>query len=559
MGIESYELGEPVGESPPSTFFQGRNAILGNEVMIRRLTIDPTRPDSVRETFFREQRLSATLRHPHVQRAIDVFEEDGYLWSVHEWEVGRLTHDIVAEDGPFPLAEAARLGAQVADALGHMHAEGFVFGKVAPRFVMLGERGDVQLINLVKAADLAAGQWPLRPVVLGLSPFTAPEEFRGEPPTAESDLYGLAATVFWWLTGDFPRGGADEEEANQRARDGAPLVDLATLRPDVSAGLLERLTTALAADPAERHGSVDALGSLLVEIHQRQAAEIPSGFQTGAKLYPHGCCDGVEILGRHGAGAFGVVLRARAPNDGAVLAIKALKPEHREDHNAHERFLREARALQQIDHTNVVGIRGVGDENGTPYAVMEFIDGPDLGTVLLREGTLDPLRVAQVGAGIARGLAAIHQEGIVHRDLKPHNVLMAADDRPVIADFGVARQDKLERLTLTGQLAGTPLYMAPEQFAGEETTSSVDLYALGTILFELLTGAVPFNGKDTISTITAIRSTAPPALPPDTPDALRRTVVALLSKAPAERPAGAAEVATALASIAGPGPAGFKE
>ncbi|MDJ0522873.1 MAG: serine/threonine-protein kinase [Planctomycetota bacterium] len=550
MGIESYELGEPFMESGPSVFYRGQNAILGNEVMIRRLRIDPTREANVRETFFREQRLSATLRHPHVQRPIEVFEADGALWSVHEWEVGRLTTEIVADEGPFPLAEAARLGAQLADALGHMHGEGYVHGKVAPRFVILSERGEAQLINLVKAADLAADVWPLRPVVLGLSPFTAPEEFHGAKPTPESDLYGLAGTIFYWLTGRYPRGGADEDEALARAREGAPLEDLVALRPDVSTGLVERLTAALEVDPAERHGSVDAIGSLLVEIHQRHAAEIPSGFQTGAKLHPHGCCEGIEILGRHGAGAFGVVLRARDPVDGAILAIKALKPEHREDQNAQERFLREARALQQIDHTNVVGIRGVGEENGTPYAVMEFIDGPDLATVLLREGTLPPRRVAQIGAGIARGLAAIHTEGIIHRDLKPHNVLMAADDRPVIADFGVARQDNVTRLTMTGQLAGTPLYMAPEQFAGAEPTASVDLYALGTILFELLTGSVPFTGEDTLSTITAISTMAPPTLDPDVPEALRRTVVDLLAKRPMGRPATAEAVADVLDAVA---------
>ncbi|MDF1700714.1 MAG: serine/threonine-protein kinase, partial [Planctomycetota bacterium] len=334
-----------------------------------------------------------------------------------------------------------------------------------------------------------------------------------------------------------------------RARDGAPLEDLAALRTDVSPALLKRVRAALAADPAERHGSVEALGSLLVEVHQRQAAEVPSGFQTGAVLRPLGCDDGVEVLARHGAGAFGIVLRARARQGGRILAVKALKPEHRDDQNAHERFLREARALQQIDHPNVVGIHGVGEEHGTPYAVMEFVDGPDLGTLLLREGTLSPERTARLGAHIARGLAAIHQEGIIHRDLKPHNVLVADGERPVIADFGIARQRETTRLTMTGQLAGTPLYMAPEQFAGAEPTVAVDLYALGTILYELLSGGVPFLGGDTISTITRIRDMPPPALPEDIPPALRTLTLALLAKDPAERPSDADGVAEQLTAL----------
>ncbi len=550
MGLESYELGEEMGVAGPSTLYRGQNAILGSEVMVRRLTIDATRAENVHDTFFREQRLAASLRHPNIQRAIDVFEADGYLWSVHEYREGRLTHDSIGEHGAMQVAEAARLGAQVADALAHMHSQGYVHGKLAPWGIIVDERGVPLIINLVKAADLAAGTWPLRDVVLGLSAFSAPEEFRGEKPTDDSDVYALAGTIFYWLTSHFPRGGATPEEALERAREGAPLEDLTTLRPDVSPVLARRVMRALSEDPSKRQGNAAAFGALLQEIHQRQAAEIPSGFQTGAQLHPAGCAREVTILGRHGVGAFGVVLRAQDPVCGSDLAVKALKPEHRDDHNAHERFLREARAMQQIDHQNVVGIKGVGEENGTPYAVMNFINGPDLGTLLLREGALPADRAAHIGAGIARGLAAIHAEGIVHRDLKPHNILVAEGDRPVIADFGIARQDKTTRLTMTGQLAGTPLYMAPEQFEGDDPTPAVDLYALGTILYELMTGNVPFPDGDTLSTITAIRTKPHPKLPEDVPTLLRSVTDQLLAKDPAERPTDALEVADVLEGLA---------
>ena len=117
MGIESYELGASFTSSPPSTFFHGTNVILGSDVILRRLSVDPERGRDVHETFYREQRLAAALRHPNIQRAIDVFEHDGYLWSVHEYDQLRLTHDLIREEGPLPVGEAARLGSQVADAL----------------------------------------------------------------------------------------------------------------------------------------------------------------------------------------------------------------------------------------------------------------------------------------------------------------------------------------------------------------------------------------------------------------------------------------------------------
>ena len=149
----------------------------------------------------------------------------------------------------------------------------------------------------------------------------------------------------------------------------------------------------------------------------------------------------------------------------------------------------------------------------------------------------------------ARGLEAIHGEGIVHRDLKPHNILIAPGDRPVIADFGVARSLAAARLTMTGHLVGTPAYMAPEQFEEEPTSFAVDLYALGAILYELLTGHTPFPSKDTISTIRAIREDPAPPLPDELPAAMADIVGRLLRKDPAERYAHASDLAADLEAL----------
>ncbi|MHC5010690.1 MAG: serine/threonine-protein kinase, partial [Planctomycetota bacterium] len=290
MGLENYEIGEELLAAGPSTFYRARNAILGNDVMLRRLALDPGRGRDVYETFYREQRLSAALAHRHIQRALDVFEAEGHLWSVHEFLNLRTASQIAEQTGPFSVAEAARIGSQVADALAHMHAQGYVHGKVSPAVVMLDGRGETLLINLVKSADLAAGIWPLREAVLGLSPYSAPEEFAGVRPTPAHDLYGLAGAIVYWLTMKPPRGGDSPEASLERARTGAPLIDLRALRPDVPQMLADRLVAALAADPADRHGSVASLGSVLVELYQRLAAEIPSGFGPGARLQP-ACCD----------------------------------------------------------------------------------------------------------------------------------------------------------------------------------------------------------------------------------------------------------------------------
>ena len=547
--INNYEIEEELFKSGPSTFFRARNSILGSPVLVQRLEIDPARADDVRATFFREMRHAAAIAHPRIQRPTDVLDLDGYLWSVMEYRTG-IPSDRRAKEAQFvSMADAAKLGSEVADALAHMHAKGFVHGKVAPPWILVDEHG-IQLVNLVKSADLAGGVWPLRPAVLGLSPFSSPEELRGEKPTRESDIHSLAATVVWWLTGEYPHGGSTPEEAMALAGTCAPAVDLHQLRPDVPKPVADALLAALECDPKKRHGSAASLATVLLETHRRLAAEVPSGFETGVHLLPTGETTTLEILGRHGSGAFGVVFRARTRGSDTLFAVKALKPEHRSDMDARERFLREARAMREIDHPNVVRIRGVGEEGGTPYAVMDFIPGPDLGTILLKEGVLSPRRATRLAAGIARGLEAIHREGIVHRDLKPHNILVAKGDRPVIADFGVARTVAAARMTMTGHFVGTPAYMAPELFEDVPPSFAVDLYALGAILFELLSGSPPYVADDAIATIRAIRERPVPALPADLPAHLHEIVGRLLQKDPAQRYANARALASDLELLA---------
>src|SRR5262245_11427289 len=396
--VGSYELIESFLTSGPSTFYRAKNLILGNPVIVRRLTLDPASPDDAREPFFREMRHAASLDHRAISRPSDVLEQDGYLWSVHSPRMTAPSTQRVESSGPLSLAEAARAGADVADALAHLHSKGFVYGRVAPAWISLDEQG-ASLFAFTKSADLAGGIWPLREKVAAWSPFTAPEELAGGRPNADGDLYGLAGTLFWWLTRRYPAGGADATEAMARVRAGAPRESLRTARRDVPEPLAAAIDAALEPDPAARRGNVAALGTLLDETYHRELAETPSGFSVGAILRPGPCPQGVAIEGRHGSGAFGVVFRARAVGEGTPLAVKALKPEHRDDADARERFLREARALESIHHDNVVRMYAVGEERGTPYAIMDFVAGPDLATLLLREGALAPPRAIHLAIG----------------------------------------------------------------------------------------------------------------------------------------------------------------
>jgi serine/threonine protein kinase/tetratricopeptide (TPR) repeat protein len=265
-----------------------------------------------------------------------------------------------------------------------------------------------------------------------------------------------------------------------------------------------------------------------------------------------------EILGLIGAGGMGTVYRARDAELDEVVALKVLRRELVGSDEALERFRREAKLARRVTHRNVARTFDIGEHEGERFLTMELVDGESLSAVLGRqartpERTLPIARVVAVLDGVCQGLAAAHEAGVVHRDLKPDNVLLARDGRVVITDFGVARAWQGESATATlGAVVGTPAYMSPEQVQGVTTDARADLYALGVMLFELLTGELPFSG-DTIFAVAAARLVGPPPDPrarrADVPSALAELAVRLLARSPDDRPRHAREVALMLGSV----------
>jgi serine/threonine protein kinase len=255
-----------------------------------------------------------------------------------------------------------------------------------------------------------------------------------------------------------------------------------------------------------------------------------------------------DVIGR---GAMGQVWRGRDAV-GHQLAFKVLRPELTEDPNVVQRFVQERSILTSIRHPNVVSVRDLVVEGDTLAIVMDLVEGGDLRGMLSGPRTLPPARVAELGAGIAAGLAAVHDAGVIHRDVKPENVLVDASSspgRPRLTDFGIAKyvaQDGARRAST--MLVGTPQYIAPELIDGNEPTSATDLYALGIMLYELACGVTPFAGG---STMAVLRNHAErlPGRPPGVPDSLWDLISWLLGKHAASRPQSASQVATLLDAL----------
>jgi len=243
-----------------------------------------------------------------------------------------------------------------------------------------------------------------------------------------------------------------------------------------------------------------------------------------------------DLLGR---GGMGDVYRATDTQTGEPVAVKALNPGVvARDPDILERFVREGQALRQLNHPNIVRMVTALEEDGRHYLVMEYVSGGSLEDVLARQGRLPPKRVVEVALEVADALTRAHHLGIIHRDLKPANVLLAEDGTPRLTDFGIAHVTDSPRLTQTGVLVGTVDYLSPEVCQGEPPDERSDIWAFGVMLFEMLTGRLPFEGKSLTAKITAILTQPIPDLTqhaPDVPDALADLVYRMLQKDPQQR------------------------
>ncbi|MFO0822523.1 MAG: protein kinase [Gemmataceae bacterium] len=282
-----------------------------------------------------------------------------------------------------------------------------------------------------------------------------------------------------------------------------------------------------------------------------------------------------RVLGKLGAGGMGTVFRAEDPVLRRQIALKVMLPQFAAQPDSKARFLREARAQAAVDHDHIVAIYQVGEEGDAPFIAMPLLKGESLADRLKTNPVLAVEEAARIAREMAMGLAAAHAQNLVHRDIKPANVWLEDRSRRVkILDFGLAREEAnsdaseaetlhgsnistpssaTEALTQHGAIIGTPAYMSPEQAKGEPVDARTDLFSLGIVLYQMLTGRQPFTGTNTTGILVSVASHMPPrpaVLNPEVPPELDALTMRLLAKSPAARPPFAAEVAAQLTAFA---------
>jgi serine/threonine protein kinase len=251
-----------------------------------------------------------------------------------------------------------------------------------------------------------------------------------------------------------------------------------------------------------------------------------------------------EIERPLGHGAMATVDLARDVELDRHVALKRLAENLSRDEELRARFLREGRLAARLAHPNVVRIFDVGEDDERPFIAMEYVDGQTLAELVRRRGPLPAREVAELGVQICRALAAAHEAGLVHRDVKPQNLLLDSNRLLKLGDFGIAFGLGGTRLTMAGTVLGTAAYLAPEQARGEEVTAAADVYGVGAVLYELLTGRPP----RTPTSLADLTDSTTIASPVGTPPALARIVMRCLAADPAARPPSAAALAHELAA-----------
>jgi len=256
---------------------------------------------------------------------------------------------------------------------------------------------------------------------------------------------------------------------------------------------------------------------------------------------------GYQIEARVGRGGMGEVFRAVQLNLGRRVALKVLAPDLAADDRFRRRFLRESRIAASIDHPSVIPIYETGEDGGLLYIAMRYVDGPDLAAVLRREGRLEPSRALAIMTQVAGALDAAHERGLVHRDVKPANMLLApgpagTPSHCYLCDFGLIKQIDSEQvasaLTITDQFVGTIPYVAPEQIEGKAVDGRTDVYSLGCVLFQCLTGSAPFEGTNDVEVVFAHLGKPPPSLSersPGLPASVDEVIARAMAKSKEDR------------------------
>ncbi|MBM3180440.1 MAG: hypothetical protein FJZ86_08800 [Chloroflexi bacterium] len=543
--LEKFLVSEQAGENDLFLTYNGKDTQTGLTVNVTAIKPNMVAALDFLERFESLAKAITKIESPHTVPILDYGEVEGQAVIVRAGIEGQSLANLVTGGNGLQLDIAFDIARQLGEYVEAIHQAGVFQVVFDPGEILLSSDSVVRVTNLGMAQGLNIGEL-LAEGKAKAQPYHAPELLRGEKADPRTDFYSLGALLFQILTGK-------ELDANAIASDRSLITDLLPSRQrlGIPPEWDELVAKCLHPVPAKRIQSAAEFLNRVTEV-QRGMAEGAQATMIGMEDSLVGQTLGAyRLVERLGQGGMATVYKGYEAALDRYVAVKVLPQFFASDPNFTQRFRREAKAIAQLNHPNIIPIYSYGEQSGITYLVMQFVEG---GTLKHERGqTHSPEEALRLLLPIARALGYAHGRGIVHRDIKPSNVLMAEGNWPMLADFGLAQMaESSMRLTGTGVGLGTPMYMSPEQGCGDQVDARTDIYSLGIMLYELVTGDVPFRA-DTPMAIVIKHMTAPMPMPrqlnPNIPAEVENIILKSTAKDADDRYQTTGEMATAMERV----------
>ena len=555
-----FRILEQLGHGEMSVVYRAHHLTLDQEVAIKFPRLSSPVGEKTKKYILEGARILASLHHPHLVRILDAdIYQQKIPYVVMELLRGR-NLALLACNTPLTLRLAFSVIIPLADALSYAHQRGVIHRDIKPQNVILVEKHRPILVGFDLAAKRATQEAiPWHNLDSQDLQFLAPEFLLKGESGPSSDIWSLGLLFVFLLTGTPPLGKVSTKQILQKleTQKFQPLKHVAPLLPQKVCKLLQQM---LAYAPEDRPSSMEEVRLQFIRLEEelflRKPRRLIVESETPIEDLNHhlekASRGAYTILAKKEGGTFGIVYKAKDVKLGRMVAIKILRSQYAQSREAVLRFQREAQAMSLIRHPNVVEVFTIGEVEGLPFFVMPFVGDTDLEKLLIHEKRLKPRRALGLGYYIAKGLEAAHEVRVIHRDLKPANILLTPKGMPVITDFGVAHLPYDKRLTNSATIVGTFCYMAPEVIHGHIADERSDLYALGVILYEMIAGTLPFQGKNVAQLVRNIVESDPPPLAhwgAAAPQEVEDLIFSLLHKNPEKRIPTARKVAKAIKAL----------
>ncbi len=542
--LANFRIERPLGQGGMAQVYYGRDTILNRPVVVKVISRRHRRKSDYARRLIQEAQAIAQWRHDNIVQVYYAGEEKGLVFIVMEYidgpDLSQVLADYAEKGALMPRDEALRIGRAVADALDYAHARGAIHRDVKPDNVIVARSGRVVLADfglVIQAESDETGE------MLGSAYYIAPEQAQSIAKTvARSDLYALGVMLYEMLAGQRPFDDPSPMSvALQHVTQPPPSPRL--FNPDLPERTEAVLLKALHKLPEERYANGRALLDALADSLGGTA--VSQDDFIGRQLDEYR----LDVL--LGQGGMARIYRGFDTRLKRQVAIKVIDAPHRAETTYRQRFEREAQAIAQLSHPNIVNVYRYGELSGLFYMAMQYVEGIDLRTWIdnyRRQDEFVPLpEVMRIIDEVCQALDYAHSKGIIHRDVKPANILVAEAGRIFLTDFGlVLRVGTATR----GEIFGSPRYIAPEQaISSSGAVPQSDLYAVGVILYEMLTGRLPFDASDPLNMAMQHMSETPPSpreLRPELSPAVEDVLLQSLAKEPEKRYATGALLAEAL-------------